>query len=115
MEDKTITFYPAPIDNKNIVEDWIEEFMGGIYDNFLNLSNGARKRKIGAPFGDDNIIECTYNFGDNKIVFKAYGLNDRFNKELFIEKVVVPLLENEMYIKLQFHANGNGVTCYLYH
>lgn len=115
MEEKTITLYPATIDNKNIVEDWIDDFMRGT-DNFIDLSKGSDKRLIGCPFGDGNVIECCYTFGHNTITFRAYGEKDRFNEELFLTEVVAPLLEQDIYVKLDYGTNDfHGVKMTLYY
>ena len=115
METKSFEVFPAPIDNKNIDEDWIYDFMES-NGSYINLSNGNNKRLIGCPLDDGNVIECTYTFGDNKITFKAYGEKDSLDEKLLIEKIVAPFLWNDgVFVRLEDAVYRQRVTLSIFH
>lgn len=73
MNGKTITLMPATIDNKNLMEDFITDFMG----DFLQLTSRGNKRSYVfemeakyAPEKKSCIVLCEYELEENYIRFK---------------------------------------------
>ena len=70
---------PAPIDNKNVVEDWIydEVFRDGYLETPWNRGNA--RSIIG--YVDEILIMATWTFGDNHIRFRAFGRIHMFSQK----------------------------------
>lgn len=70
---------PAPIDNKNVVEDWIydEVFRDGYMETPFN--HGKSRSIIG--YVDEILIMASWTFGDNHIRFRAFGRIHMFSQK----------------------------------
>lgn len=70
---------PAPIDNKNVMEDWIydEVFRNGFMETPWNKGN---ERSI-IGYIDEILIMANWTFGDNHIRFRAFGRIHMFSQK----------------------------------
>jgi len=73
MNGKTITLYPATIDNKNLMEDFITGFMA----DYLQLTSRENKRSYVfemkdkySPEKKSCIVLCEYELGENYVYLK---------------------------------------------
>lgn len=89
METKSFEVFPAPIDNKNIMEDWLDDFMG---EERIDLSRKDRRKYIfKTPLG--SVLEISWKFRDNAVCILGYTLegttweeNVKFLDEFFLAK-----------------------------
>ena len=115
MNGKTISLIPATIDNKNLMEDFITDFMG----DFLQLTSRGNKRRYVFELKDKYVPEkkscivlCEYEFGENYICFKNLdymSLDSGWLNEDELDKYfrVETMVGNEnLFVEIENYQNG---------
>lgn len=95
MEKK---FIAAPIDNKNVLEDFTEDFHEGHY---IEHRNRHEVRQV--FFDGDNLWEISYSFGDNH--FKLVAIDGALDIKHSAERMKAKILRmrdeaNSLYVRM---------------
>lgn len=69
----------APIDNKNVMEDWIYEDV--FRNGFLETPWNKGKERSIVGYVDEILIMANWTFGDNNIRFRAFGRIHKFSQK----------------------------------
>lgn len=115
MNGKTITLMPATIDNKNLMEDFITDFMG----DFLQLTSQGNKRSYVFEMKDKYVPEkkscivlCEYELEENYICFKNLDSmsmdsgwldEDKLIRYFRVETMVG---DENLFVEIENHQNG---------
>lgn len=115
MNGKTITLIPATIDNKNLMEDFITDFMG----DFLQLTSRGNKRRYVFELKDKYVPEkkscivlCEYEFEENYIYFKNLDYmsldsgsldEDKLDRYFRVETIAG---NKDIFVECDYYNNG---------
>ena len=66
----------APIDEKNVCSDWINE----VFDDCECVESQKKSLCKVCGFIGGELVECTYNFGHNEIVWYLYTLYSKLDE-----------------------------------
>ena len=107
----------APIDNKNVCEDFIYE----VFDNYNYLQTPKHNNNVGNILGyyEGNLLEVRWSFGSNKICFAFVSTNENhvdYMTELpkfkdYFEKIIT---ENNEELNIESFISGNWLICSFY-
>lgn len=107
---------PAPIDNKNVMEDWIYDEV--FKDGYLETPDNRNGRRSIVGYVDGILILASWFFGDNHIRFRAMGRIHMFQQKWRSgvatheeEKKALEVLEKitKEYLTLNEHDENQGL------